>query len=132
MSRLKPPDTSDQTWLGAIISLGGLLFGFLGVVGLIWSNMTALLAIAAGAATALSAAFWVQIGRMTQDKRELYHRVQSLEADLVDARRQAGEWSLTANNVSGAVKSVLELVAAPPTAAPPRIPRTKEEQGEAE
>jgi hypothetical protein len=126
-----PPDTSDRSWLGALISLGGLLFGFVGVAALIWTNVIAVLGVATGAAIALSAAFWLQINRFADERRELKARIRGLEIDLADARRQAGEWSSTSSNVSTAVKSVLELVGAAPAAAPPRIPRARDE-GEAE
>lgn len=126
-----PPDTSDRSWLGSLISLGGLLFGFVGVAALVWTNVIAILGIAAGAAIALSSAFWIQINRFGDERRELNIRIRSLEIDLADARRQAGEWSSTSNNVSTAVKSVLELVGAAPAAAPPRVPRVRDE-GEAE
>lgn len=117
--------------MGAIISLGGLLFGFVGVAALFWTNVIAVLGIAAGAAIALSAVFWIQVNRFADERREYLARIRALEIDLADARRQAGEWSSTSNNVSTAVKSVLELIGAAPAAAPPRIPRARDE-GEAE
>lgn len=106
-----PPDISERTWLGACIGVGGLLCGLVGVAAVISQDLKILLAVAAGSGWTLSIILAVLY---TGHRR----RAIELETDLADACRQAAEWSTTANNVSLAARSVIEVVGSAP--APPR------------
>lgn len=125
-----PPDVSDKTWLGALLVVGSFLFGLVGCAALIWNDPTTLLALLAGASTALSIALWIALAGERRQRNKAEQSVRELEVDLADARRQAGEWSATSSNIAAAAKSVLELMSGPPAAAPARVPRPKAENEE--
>lgn len=119
------PDVSDKTWLGAILIVGSFLFGLVGAAALIWKDPTTLLAILAGASTALSVTLWIAYANERRRRLRIEVEVRDMQTDLADARRQASEWSATSSNISVAVKSVLELMGGSPLAAPARIPRPR-------
>lgn len=124
------PDVSDKTWLGAVLAIGGFLFGLIGFAALIWKDPTTLLAILAGAAITLSITLWIAFAGERRRRLKAEADIRLLEIDLNDARRQAAEWSATSSNISVAVKSVLELMGGAPTAAPARVPRPKADNEE--
>lgn len=132
MSGRAAPDVSDKTWLGAMLAVGGFLFGLVGFAALIWKDPIVLLAILAGASTVLSTALWIAFTGERRRRALAEQNVHDLEVDLADARRQAGEWSATSSNISNAVTSVLELIGGAPAAAPARIPRQRADNEEPE
>lgn len=117
-----PPDISERTWLGTFIAVGGLLCGIVAVAALIWQEPIILLAVAAGSGWTLSI---VTVALYNGQRR----RQIELETDLEEARRQAGEWSATSNNIARAAHAVIELAGSPPTP-PVRRRRPRGEQGE--
>jgi hypothetical protein len=119
---LKPPEFSESTWLGATISVGGFLCGLVGVAAIIWHDPLTLLGIAAGSGWTLSIVFAVLYAGQRR-------RQAQIETELDASRQQAGEWSATANNVSRATHSVLQLVGLPPGPVR-RRPRQKPAKGE--
>lgn len=125
MAGRSAPDVSGKTWLGAILAIGGFLFGLVGFAALIWKDPTTLLAILAGASITLSVTLWIAFAGERRRRIKAESDIRLLEIDLADARRQAGEWSATSSNISVAVKSVLELMGGTPTAAPARVPRPR-------
>lgn len=130
MAGQSAPDVSDKTWLGAVLAIGGFLFGLIGFAALIWKDPATLLAILAGASITLSIALWIAFAGERRRRIKAQQNIRELEIDLADARRQAGEWSATSSNISVAVKSVLELMGGQPPAAPPRIPRPRADNEE--
>jgi hypothetical protein len=115
---INPPEISERTWLGAAISVGGLLCGLVGVAAIIWRDPMTLLGVAAGSGWMLSIVLAVLYSG--QRRRSL-----ELETDLADARRQAAEWSTTSNNISLATRSLIELVGNAPIPPRRRIRREK-------
>ena len=117
-----PPEFSESTWLGATVSVGGLMCGIVGVAAIIWNSPLVLLAIAAGSGWSLSIVFAVLYAAQRR-------QVNGLENDLAAARHQSSEWSATSNNIAQAVRAVLELAGAAPAPARRRA-RAKSDPGE--
>lgn len=114
---LKPPNVSDETWLGAAIGVGGFLCSLVGVAAIIWHDPMVLLAIAAGSGWTLSIILYA----LYKAQRR---RLAEVDTDLAEARRQAGEWSTTSNNIALAARGVLDLAGVAP-AAPRRRTRAR-------
>lgn len=132
---LRPPDLSETSWLGAVMGIGGWIFGLFGVAAIFWQDPTVMLAVLAGVAVATAIGLGIVIGALrTRHARDIEKlsdrlaRIPELETDLAEARRQAGEWSATSRSVSDAAVSMIRLINDSPIAAPPRIPKIKDDE----
>lgn len=102
-------NTSSSNWLDATLTISGFVFGLIGVAALIWKDTLTILAVAFGASFMLASGLCIITRRQS-------NRINELEIDLKEARRQAGEWSATSNNIAAAIRAMYELAAvAPPS-----------------
>lgn len=122
---MKAPDTSEHSWLGAALAVSGFVGTALSFALLLKSDPEIAVGIAAGVGWMLAIAlmFITRADRRRAAKLEAEHaiRVRNLESDLLEARRQAGEWSLSASNVSQAVMTVMNAGVHQAANPPPRI-----------
>lgn len=130
MSGVRAPDLSETTWLGATLAVGGFIFGVVGVLALLWTEPLILAGVAIGTSITISVVLGAIIGSQRKNLAVQRTHIVELETELKDTRGQAAEWSATSNNISLAVRSVLELMGTAPTTAPPRVPRRKDEPEE--
>lgn len=114
-------NTSSSNWLDATLTISGFVFGLIGVAALIWKDTLTILAVAFGASFMLASGLCIITRRQS-------NRINELEIDLKEARRQAGEWSATSNNIAAAIRAMYELAAVAPPA-PARRTRNRQ-QGE--
>lgn len=103
--------------------------GLVGVAAVISHDTMVLLAVAAGSGWTLSIALAALYNAQRRAQAETTAQMDELRVDVAEARRQASEWSTTANNVSSATRSVLEVVRAAP-APPQRRARARPAHGE--
>lgn len=131
MSRIKAPDISETTWLGATLAIGGWIVGLIGLVASFWQDKVTLLAAGFGISMATAIAIGIINGGLRRRNFEQRDRIAQLEVDLKEARQQAGEWSMTSNNVSSAALAMIRKIPDIPVSAPVRIPRPTDTESEA-
>lgn len=130
---MKRIDLSENSFLGALVIVVGGVGSAIGVAAIFIKDTTVLVAIAAGAGWALCLALFVMNARerrrirqleseLGAQKRTSTKEVQFLRADLEITRKQAGDWSAAASNVSEASLTALRMVPAPPNPPPRQAP----------
>jgi hypothetical protein len=131
---IQPPDVSERSWLNAVVTVGGFLLALVGIAALISDQPLILLGVATGASSVLSIVLWALYGALRrqqiEERTQNDERIRRLEVDLLEARRQAGEWSATSNNISNAARAVIDLAGSAPTTAPARVPRVRKSSGD--
>tara|TARA_R110000787_G_scaffold208792_3_gene318804 strand:+ start:445 stop:759 length:315 start_codon:yes stop_codon:yes gene_type:complete len=95
------------------------------VVVLVWKEPMLAVGIAGGAGWALSVALLFSGGAQRT-------RIRRLEADLLEARRTAGEWSASASNVTAAVTTLMHALPLTQQNPPPRTLARREPEREPE
>lgn len=116
-------DLSENSFLGALVIVASAVGSVVGVAALFVQDPTTLVAIAAGAAWALSLClFVINAGQRHQIKR-LEADLDAIKIDLTGARRQAEHWSETASNVSRSTLTVLQMLPITPNPPPRRKPK---------
>jgi membrane protein implicated in regulation of membrane protease activity len=98
-----PPNTSEASWLGAAIIVGGGMASIFGFAALVWRDLVTILALGFGITLALSVAlFFINA--------TLRSRVASLETDLAERLRQVSELTGMASNQAAANRAAIDAV----------------------
>ena len=120
-----PSEVPERGWQDAAFALSGVLGTVVTVVVLVWKEPMLAVGIAGGAGWALSVALLFSGGAQRT-------RIRRLEADLLEARRTAGEWSASASNVPAAVTTLMHALPLTQQNPPPRTLARREPEREPE
>lgn len=115
-------DLSENSFVGALVIVLSAVGSVVGVASLFVKDPTTLVAIAAGAAWALSLCLFVMGGMQKRQIAKLEAEVADLKIELADSRRQAEQWSMTASNVSQSTLTILQIAPSAPNPPPRRQP----------